>query len=66
MEDVEELKTDQREMFKNIVETFEFIAMDRNNTIKQIDDLKRRVRIVSNESKRQNIKKAPSKNKRPV
>jgi len=66
MKDVDELKNDQQEMFKNVVETFEFIAMDRNNMIKQIDELKRRFRMVSNESKRQNIKKAPNKNKRSV
>jgi len=66
MSEIDEIKDVQQEMFKNIVETFEFIASDRNNILKEIDELKRRVRMYSNESKRQKIKKAPTQNKRIV
>jgi len=66
MKEMEEIKADQREMFKNIIETFEFIASDRNKIIKEIDDIRKRIRLHNHGIKKQISQKTFTKEKRSL
>lgn len=45
-------KEEYDKLFQVITEAFEFLSVERNKIIKDVEELKRRIRIHSNETKR--------------
>lgn len=61
------LKSENEKMFEVIIQAFEFLSEERKVIIKDLDEVKRRIRIYSNESKKQTItRKAYNQNKRII
>lgn len=50
--DIKNQKEENDKMFQLITESFEFLSLERSKIIKDVDELKRRVRMYGNETKR--------------
>lgn len=50
---LEETKTESDKLFTTITEAFELLSGERSRMIKDVEELKRRIRMYGNETKRQ-------------
>lgn len=64
--DLEKHKEETTKIFETATEGFEYINKERTLMINDLDELKKRVRMVGNETKRQTYKKRHNTNKRVV
>ena len=54
---LEDTKTESNKLFTTITEAFELLSGERGRMIKDLEELKRRIRMYGNETKRQNIQR---------
>lgn len=64
--EIETQKTETNRMFETVTEAFEFLSTERSQMLKDVADLNRRVRMNSNETKRQAVHRRRGENQRSV
>lgn len=60
--EIETQKVGTSKMFETVTEAFEFLSTERNRLLKDVADLNRRVRMNSNETKRQAVHRRRGEN----
>jgi hypothetical protein len=64
--EIETQKAETNRMFETVTEGFEFLSTERNKMLKDVADLNRRIRMNSNETKRQAVYRRRGENQRSI
>lgn len=64
--EIETQKSETNRMFETVTEGFEFLSTERNKMLKDVADLNRRIRMNSNETKRQAVHRRRGENQRSI